>query len=63
LNVISILSEFPLILFDKMDIGKTNAARPNNMSNKMIPKILMDVLKLKKPYIITLSYMLFCVNL
>jgi hypothetical protein len=48
LNVISILSEFPLILFDKMDIGKTNAARPNNMSNKMIPKILMDVLKLKK---------------
>jgi hypothetical protein len=35
-------------VIDKMDIGKTNAARPSNTSRMMIPKILMDVLKLKK---------------
>jgi len=46
LNVIGILSELPLMLFDKMDIGKTNAAHPSNKSRMMIPKILMDVLKL-----------------
>ena len=48
MNVIGILSELPLMLFDKMDIGKTNAARPSNTNRMMIPKILMDVLKLKK---------------
>ena len=48
MNVIGILSELPLMLFDKMDIGKTNAAHPSNKSRMMIPKILMDVLKLKK---------------
>ena len=48
MNVIGILSELPLMLFDKMDMGKTNAARPINTSRMMIPKILMDVLKLKK---------------
>jgi hypothetical protein len=46
--VIGVLSELPLMLFDKMDIGKTNAARPSNTSRMMIPKRLMDVLKLKK---------------
>ena len=48
MNVIGVLSELPLMLFDKMDIGKTNAARPSNTNRMMIPKILMDVLKLKK---------------
>lgn len=48
LNVIGVLSELPLMVFDKMDIGKTNAARPSNMSNMTMPKIPMDVLKLEK---------------
>jgi hypothetical protein len=36
------------MIFDKMDIGKTNATRPSNMSNMTMPKIPMDVLKLEK---------------
>lgn len=46
--MIGVLSELPLILFDKMEIGKTNAARANNITNMTTPKILTDVLKLEK---------------
>lgn len=48
MNVIGVLSELPLRIFDKMDTGKTNATRPSNMSNTTMPKMPMDVLKLEK---------------
>lgn len=48
MNVIGVLSELPLMIFDKMDIGKTNATRPSSMSNMRMPKIPMDVLKLEE---------------
>jgi hypothetical protein len=46
--VIGAFSEFPVRKFDRIDRGKTYAARPNKMSEMMTPKMPSDVLKLAK---------------
>jgi len=48
LNVIGVLSELPLMVIDKIDMGKTKGARPSNKSKMTMPKIPMDVLKIEK---------------